>query len=122
MVIDAVLSIGEIPDHYFQAVGSGTGAISAWEANLRLIAGGGYANKKMKLHLSQNHPFTPTYSSWKSKSERLLVMDEPEAKRRIKKTTAGVLSNRNPPYSIAGGVYDALINTRGEMYSVTNGN
>ncbi len=31
-----------------------------------------------------------------------------------------VLSNRNPPYSIKGGIYDALKDTNGEMYSVTN--
>ena len=36
----AVTHIGRIPDYYFQAVGSGTGAIAAWEANLRLIEDG----------------------------------------------------------------------------------
>ena len=35
-VLSAATTIGEIPDYYFQAVGSGTGAIAAWEANLRL--------------------------------------------------------------------------------------
>ncbi len=34
-VVDATFKIGEVPDHYFQAVGSGTGGIAAWEANLR---------------------------------------------------------------------------------------
>ena len=33
---------------------------------------------------------------------------------------AVVLSNRKPPYSIGGGVYDALVSTNGEMYAVTN--
>ncbi len=31
-----------------------------------------------------------------------------------------ILSNRNPPYAIKGGVYDALIDTGGDMYAVTN--
>ncbi len=41
--------IGEIPEYYFQAVGSGTGAVAAWEANLRLIEDGRFGNRKMKL-------------------------------------------------------------------------
>jgi cysteate synthase len=33
---------------------------------------------------------------------------------------ADVLTNRNPPYGIAGGLYDALLDTNGLMYSVSN--
>ena len=33
---------------------------------------------------------------------------------------AQVLGNRNPPYSITGGLYDALTDTDGCMYRVTN--
>jgi cysteate synthase len=120
VLIDSVLSTGEIPDHYFQAVGSGTGAISAWEANLRLIAGGRYGDKKARLHLSQNYPFAPLYASWKAGTGTLQAMAEEEAKNNIKQISAGVLSNRNPPYAITGGVYDALSDTGGEMYAVTN--
>ncbi len=119
-VLDAVLTIGQIPDHYFQAVGSGTGAISAWEANLRLVDDGRYGSKKMRLHLSQNHPFTPIYDSWKMRSRELVALDVEEAKERLREADAKVLSNRRPPYSIAGGVYDALEDTNGEMYAVTN--
>ena len=36
-MLSATTHIGEIPQYYFQAVGSGTGAIAAWEADLRLI-------------------------------------------------------------------------------------
>ncbi len=32
VMLDAALTLGRMPDHYFQAVGSGTGGISAWEA------------------------------------------------------------------------------------------
>lgn len=42
-VLSAVTEIGKIPDYYFQAIGSGTGTIAAWEANLRLIEDGSYA-------------------------------------------------------------------------------
>ena len=48
-VLSATTTIGRIPDYYFQAVGSGTGAIAAWEANMRLIEDGRYGNRVMKL-------------------------------------------------------------------------
>ncbi|HAL64972.1 MAG TPA: cysteate synthase, partial [Bacteroidales bacterium] len=52
--LSAVHAIGQIPEYYFQAVGSGTGAIAAWEANLRLIEDGRFGYHKAKLILSQN--------------------------------------------------------------------
>ena len=36
--LSAATTIGAIPDYYFQAVGSGTGAIAAWEANMSRTA------------------------------------------------------------------------------------
>ncbi|NES81632.1 MAG: cysteate synthase [Moorea sp. SIO2B7] len=119
-VVDATVTIGEIPDHYFQAVGSGTGGISAWEANLRFLEDGRFGNKKMKLHLSQNIPFTPMTDAWKAGSREIAFLSEIEAKERINQVSAKVLTNRNPAYSLAGGVYEALIDTKGEMYGVTN--
>ena len=53
-VLSAASFIGKIPDYYFQAVGSGTGAIAAWEANLRLLEDGRFGKAKMKLMVSQN--------------------------------------------------------------------
>lgn len=64
-VLSAVTTIGRIPDYYFQAVGSGTGAIAAWEANKRFIADGRYGKNLMRLMVSQNVPFTPIYDAWK---------------------------------------------------------
>ncbi len=58
-VLSAATHIGEIPEYYFQAVGSGTGAVAAWEANLRLLKDGRFGNRKMKLMVSQNYPFKP---------------------------------------------------------------
>ena len=37
VMLDAATTIGRIPDYYVQAVGSGTGAIAAWEVAQRLI-------------------------------------------------------------------------------------
>jgi cysteate synthase len=117
-VLAAVETSGRIPDHYFQAVGSGTGAIAAWEMNLRLVEDGRYGGEKMKLHLSQNAPFTPMTDAWE-KGLRTLV-PAADGRRLSRSIRARVLGNRNPPYSIAGGLFDALTDTRGLMYRVTN--
>ena len=119
-VIDAVVTIGKIPDHYFQAVGSGTGGISAYEANLRFLEDGRYGNNKMKLHLAQNIPFTPMTDAWQNRSREIPSLSEREAKEQINQVTAKVLTNRQPAYSLAGGLYEALVDTNGEMYGVTN--
>ena len=47
----------------FSGSRSGTGAIAAWEANLRLIEDGRFGNHKMKLMVSQNYPFIPMYDA-----------------------------------------------------------
>jgi cysteate synthase len=119
VMLSAALLIGDAPDFYFQAVGSGTGAIAAWEANTRLFESG-FASKMASLQLSQNAPFLPMYEAWKAGSRRFPQMDERVAKEQISEISAKVLSNRTPPYSICGGVYDALKATSGDMWAVTN--
>lgn len=119
-VLSATTTIGKIPEFYFQAVGSGTGAIAAWEANLRLIADGRFGNNKMKLIVSQNAPFLPIYHAWKARSRQLLPMNDDEARLLTHNIDAKVLSNRRPPYSIHGGLFDALIDTNGEVHMITN--
>jgi cysteate synthase len=119
-VVDAAVQLGRIPDHYFQAVGSGTGGIAAWEANLRLLSDGRFGDRLMKLHLAQNTPFTPLVTAWKAASRVLPSINETEAKDLINQVNAQVLTNRNPAYSLAGGLYDALVDTQGEMYAVSN--
>jgi cysteate synthase len=120
VLLDYVAETGVLPDHYFQAVGSGTGGISAWEANLRLLDDGRFSGNKVKLHLSQNYPFCPIYNAWEAGSRDILPLSKEVARERLKKVDAAVLSNRMPPYSPAGGVYDALKDTGGQVYSVTN--
>lgn len=119
-MLSATTFIGRIPDFYFQAVGSGTGAIAAWEANLRLIEDGRYSKNKARLFLSQNKPFIPMYKAWKKRSRTLLPYDINVARKDASKILASVLSNRKPPYSLAGGVFDALVDTDGDMFAVTN--
>lgn len=119
-VLSAAQVIGRIPDSYFQAVGSGTGTIAAYESNLRLIEDGRFGSHLMKLIPSQNVPFTPMYDAFKADSRALLPFDEDQARVKALEIDAKVLSNRKPPYSIVGGLYDVLKATGGDMEIVTN--
>ena len=111
--------LGDCPAHYVQAVGSGTGGIGAWEMSLRLLSSG-FASRLARLHLVQNEPFTPMTDAWLSGSRTLLPMEHADALRRIDALHSPVLSNRKPPYSITGGVYDALCDTGGTMSAVSS--
>jgi cysteate synthase len=119
-VLSAVNTIGAIPDYYFQAIGSGTGAIAAWEANLRFIEDGRYGNNNMKLIVSQNTPFIPIKEAWDQGSREMLPCNEAEARMLAGEICAKVLSNRKPPYAIKGGLCDALHDTNGEVLAVSN--
>jgi cysteate synthase len=119
-VLDAAVILGRIPDHYFQAVGSGSGGIAAWEANTRLLEDGRFGAQRMKLHLAQNSLFCPMVDAWKAGHKEIPLIDEMVAKARISQVSARVLTNRQPAYSLIGGLYEALTDTNGEMYSVSN--
>jgi len=119
-LLSAVEKIGRIPDAYFQAVGSGTGAIAAWENNLRLIEDGRYGTNKMKIFVAQNEPFTLMYDSYKADSRALVDYSPEQSRRDSEVILAKVLSNRKPPYSLAGGLYDALKDTDGDVFKVSN--
>lgn len=120
VILEAVMHIQRIPNHYFQAVGSGTGGIAAWEATTRLLADSRFGERPLKLHLSQNAPFTPMVDAWKSDSREIDVLLEKKQRMAISRVMAHVLTNRNPPYSLNGGVYDCLKASGGNMYSITN--
>jgi cysteate synthase len=119
-MLSAVTTIGQIPDYYFQAVGSGTGAIAAWEANLRFIEDGRFGSQKCRLMVSQNAPFVPMYDAWRVDSRHMLPYEDARARRDAEIIDAKVLSNRRPPYGLAGGLYDALKDTDGDVLVVTN--
>ncbi|HPF49959.1 MAG TPA: cysteate synthase [Draconibacterium sp.] len=119
-MLSATTTIGRIPDYYFQAIGSGTGAIAAWEANLRLIEDGRFGSHKMKLMVSQNLPFKPIHDAWKADSRSLLPFEDHHARAQVEEIVAKVLSNRKPPYPIAGGLYDAMKDAGGDVLLATN--
>ncbi len=119
-VLSAVTTIGRIPEYYFQAVGSGTGAIAAWEANMRLIEDGRFGDTLMRLMVSQNAPFVPIYDAWRVDSRDMLPYDDDKARRDAQIIDAKVLSNRKPPYGVVGGLYDALKASCGDVLVATN--
>jgi len=118
VLLEACAMMGRLPDHYFQAVGSGTGAIGVWEMAERFLGDGRYGFRLPVFHLSQNLPFAPMVKAWEKESPRLFPEDlRPEL---LAEITTRVLSTRYPAYSVKGGVYDALRATGGKMYGITN--
>lgn len=112
VMLDAAVTMGRAPDHYFQAVGSGTGGISAWEASLRLRNDGRFHPELPlpRLHLAQNIPNAPIYYAWSD------IKPEPYQEDMFD----DVLFNRKPPLDMPGGVRDALKATDGKVYGITN--
>jgi len=119
-MLNAVETIGRLPDYYFQAIGSGAGAIAAHEAAKRLVGDSRFGCALPRLMLSQNLPFTPIYDSWKMGRRDFVETDPDRARALTKKILATVLSNQRPPYSIAGGVFDVLTESQGGMSAVEN--
>jgi len=119
-MLNAVEAIGQLPDYYFQAIGSGAGAIAVHESAQRLIEDGGYGGELPQLMLSQNLPFVPIYQSWKARSREMIRPSRDEAKRQIQQVAASVLSNWQPPYAVMGGVFDVLTESRGDMLVASN--
>src|SRR5215210_7883884 len=119
-VLNAVETIGQLPDYYFQAIGSGAGGIAAYNAAKRLTEDGRFGGEPPRLMLSQNLPFVPIYMSWKSRRRELVKIDDDDGKKQIQQISAQVLSNRRPAYSVRGGIFDALTETRGDMFTADN--
>ena len=118
VLLAAAEAMGAIPRHYVQAVGSGTGAIAAWEAAARLRRDGRFGAGPMALHLVQSEPFTPLRDGWRARSRNVPVPNAEESRRRAGEVHAPVLANRAPPWGIAGGLYDAMCDCGGSLEAV----
>ncbi|MDP9017902.1 MAG: cysteate synthase [Candidatus Eremiobacteraeota bacterium] len=120
-MLAAVETLGRLPDHYVQAVGSGGGAIAAHEAALRLLATGMFGQRLPKLLLVQNEPSAPVHASWQQRSPILLGQEDPVSHRAAEQTLAAkVLGMRVPPYALPGGLYSILSESDGDTASATN--
>lgn len=121
VMLEAAVTMGTMPEWYVQAVGSGTGGIAAWEASVRLLQDGRFGNRLPRLYLIQNDPFVPMVNAWHGRRREIIAdTDMPNPRRSIEAVHADVLTNRAPPYGIAGGVFDALQETNGLMDAVTS--
>jgi len=119
VMLEYAARTGRIPHHYVQAVGSGTGAIAALEAARRLRHLGSFGGHLPGLHLVQNVPFTPMADAWAAGAEEIAVRGACESGNETAPDLyASMLSNRHPPYSVRGGVFDCLSISGGEMYAV----
>lgn len=118
VLLEAVSVMKRLPDRYFQAVGSGAGAIGVWEMAERFLADGRFGSRLPVLHLGQNLPFAPMRKAWMRKERELDSADLDPAL--IPLITTRVLSTRYPAYSVKGGVFDALTATRGTMHGIAN--
>jgi cysteate synthase len=119
-MLKATETIGRLPDYYFQAIGSGAGAIAAHEAAKRLVTDSRFGVTLPHLMLSQNVPFTPIYDSWRKGRRDFVEIDPAAARTLTEKIVATVLSNRRPPYSVTGGMFDVLSESQGDMFAVHN--
>jgi cysteate synthase len=121
VLLSAFEEIGCLPSHYFQAVGSGTGAIAVLEAARRLRScSAGATTSLPRLMLCQNLPFTPIYDAWRT---GLRSLDGEQANRfrdAVNRVYADELTNWAPPYGIPGGVYDSLSESRGDVLAADN--
>lgn len=121
VMLEAARVIGKLPDHYFQAVGSGTGGIAAYEASLRLLEDEKFKGQKLpRMNLAQNAPFTPIFKAWKENIQIRSDEDIEDQLERVNKMYADVLANRNPAYYMRGGVFEVLKKTNGMVYEVSN--
>ncbi len=111
--------MGRLPAVYAQAIGSGAGAIAAYEAALRLRDDGRFGCDLPRLVLVQNAPAAPVYDAWRAGSRTLLTgpatrPGEPVA------LEATVLGVQAPPYAVVGGLWDALQACDGHVLTAEN--
>jgi cysteate synthase len=114
-------TLGRMPDHYVQAVGSGAGAIAAYEACLRLRADGRFGSRLPRQHLVQNLPVIALHRAWAADRAASAAMGEIENESESQPAFAPVLQHARPPYGLTGGVRTVLEQTDGVTYAVGAG-
>lgn len=115
LLLDAVTTIGRIPDHYVQAVGGGPGPIGVRGMAERLAADGRWGTTELRFHLAQNASYHPVHTAWQAGLAELRPGYLPAT---AIGAYAEVLVNRNPAYALRGGLHDLLVTTGGQTYAV----
>jgi cysteate synthase len=121
VLLSAFEEMGCLPSHYFQAVGSGTGAIAVLEAAKRVRSCLTDVTTSLpRLMLCQNLPFTPIYDAWQTGIRSLDGEQADRFRGAANRVYADELTNWAPPYGIRGGVYDSLVESRGDVLVADN--
>lgn len=115
LLLDAVLEMGGLPDHYVQAVGGGPGPIGVGDMAARLLVDGRYGTRFPRFHLVQNLEHQPVNRAWRARRSCLDASDFPDGP---VETYADVLVNRSPAYEVHGGLFDLLSRSDGQTYAV----
>jgi cysteate synthase len=95
-------TVGRVPDAYFQAVGSGSGALAvslAYSMIDKALSG------RMHLHLVQNGPYTPLVDA--INAERSSINVEPYLQH-IDTACSPMLTSADPAYIYPGGLRDLM--------------
>ncbi|MEU0032294.1 cysteate synthase [Streptomyces sp. NPDC006335] len=108
VLLSAIEAMAGIPDFYFQAVGSGAGAIGVHEAARRLVDAG-VGDSPPRLMMCQNASMAPLYDAWRGNRARRADTPAPLP------VFAPELTNRHPPYATCGGVRDCLVDSEGDL-------
>ena len=116
VMLAAYEELGCLPEHYFQAVGSGAGAIAAWEASRRLQPTG---DQIPTVNLCQNAEFSPILSEISGRSRRQCNVQENDAY--YGHAYADELVNLHPLVRMKGGLDDALADSNGSVRTATAG-
>ncbi|QMU70587.1 cysteate synthase [Streptacidiphilus sp. P02-A3a] len=119
VLLAAVETMGQLPEYYLQAIGSGAGAIAVHEAALRLRCS--RPGPLPQLILAQNDAYAPVYRAWET-GERLWESGSEEGQRRATELAfAPELTNRRPPYDLRGGLCEALTESAGDVLVADRG-
>ncbi|MDH6120427.1 cysteate synthase [Kitasatospora sp. GAS204A] len=117
VLLAAVEAMGTLPTYYVQAIGSGAGAIAAHEAALRLRCC--RPGPLPQLLLAQNDAYAPVHQAWQT-GERLWESgSEQDQRLATERAFAPELTNRRPPYDVRGGLYDALTQSSGQVFTAS---
>jgi cysteate synthase len=113
VMLSAYETMGRLPDQYFQAVGSGTGAIAALEAAKRVRRETG--GELPRLRLCQNAPFTPIFDAWRAEPGARAGDGAERYRELVRAAHADELTNWAPPMDVRGGVRDCLTESGGDV-------
>ncbi|MGW7049924.1 cysteate synthase [Streptomyces avermitilis] len=112
----AAEAMGELPEYYFQAVGSAAGGIAVHEAAKRLLDSGAFPGVRLpRLMFSQNASFAPIHAAWRSGRREYNGSAGDDEREAIRTAFADELTNRFPPYAVHSGVHDVLTESRGDV-------